>query len=254
MKKSLVAAMSAAFAGCLLGSSVLAQTAQDGQAAPAPPTNPFADWAPPKFDPPPDPNPAVNTATQAPAPGSAPTLAVGDRWTWNVIVNPEDRCTQGFSSGAQEIQTVTRAGAAGWVIQIVGPEANSRYSRTYSNDGSYPAVLDGKAIRSTPIAFPLRTGNKWETTLVGPVAIQSLECQAEAPERLKVGSEDMEVIPVVCEGWWKNRQYGNGDRATHKYWYSDVVGASVRRTVLTWYNGRHCADVEFRLESFTRGK
>jgi hypothetical protein len=254
MKKSVVVAVLAALVGCMFVFSVSAQTVSDGQAAPAPPTNPFAGWTLPKVDPLPNPDPGTKLPADDSAPGSAPTLAVGDRWTWNVIVNHEDTCTQGFASGAQEIQTVTRAGAAGWVIETVGPEANSRYSRTYSNDGSYPAVLDGKALRSTPVAFPLRPGNKWETTLVGPVAIQSLECQVEAPARLKVGSEDLEVIPVVCEGRWKNRQYGNGDKSTHKYWYSPVVGASVRRTVLTWYQGRHCADIEYRLESYARKK
>lgn len=252
MKKSAIGAGVTVLVGSLAAFPLLAQTTPDTQAAPAPPTNPFAGWATPRTDPLPDPVPGTKPAAEDSAPGSAPTLAVGDRWTWSVIVNPEDGCTRGFSSGAQETQTVTRAGAAGWVIETVGPEANSRYSRTYSNDGSYPAVLDGKAIRSTPVAFPLRPGNKWETTLVGPVAIQSLECQVEAPQRLKVGSEDLEVIPVVCEGWWKNRQYGNGDKSTHKYWYSPVVGASVRRTVLTWYQGRHCADIEYRLESYAR--
>ena len=169
MDKSPVAAVSAAIVSCTLVFSVSAQTAPEGQAPAAPPTNPFAEWATPKFDPPPNSGPVTNVAAEDSAPGSAPTLAVGDRWTWNVIVNAQDRCTQGFSSGVQEIQTVTRAGAAGWVIETVGPEANSRYSRTYSNDGSYPAVLDGKGLLSTPVAFPLRSGNKWETTLVSRV-------------------------------------------------------------------------------------
>jgi len=130
MKKSFVVAVLAAFVGCMFVFSVSAQTVSDGQAAPAPPTNPFADWALPKVDPPPNPSPVANVATEDPAPGSAPTLAVGDRWTWNVIINSRDRCTQGFSSGAQEVQTVTRAGAAGYVMETVGPEADERCSRT----------------------------------------------------------------------------------------------------------------------------
>lgn len=185
---------------------------------------------------------------------SAPTLDLGDRWTWDVIVKPEDNCTTGIPSGAQEVETITRVGAEGHNSRIVGPQPDSQYSRSYAKDGSYRAVLDGKEVRSTPVAFPLRPGNTWETTFVGNVAVQSLQCKVEASERIKVGDQLLDVFPITCEGRWRNRQYGNSDKAVYKYWYSPSVGASVRRTVLTWYNGRHCADIEYRLASYVRSK
>jgi hypothetical protein len=195
------------------------------------------------------------TPPQDPSAISAPTRAVGDRWTYNFVVNPSDACTEGIPSGAQEIETVVSVGDLGYITEIVGPSPNSKYSRYYKNDGSYSAILDGQDMHSNPVAFPLRPGNKWETTLVGTQAVQKLQCEAGAPERMKVaGGEDVEVIPITCDGRWTNRRTGNGDKSTFKYWYSPVVAAPVRRIALTWLRGRTCADQDITLASYTRNK
>jgi hypothetical protein len=197
---------------------------------------------------------AANVAAQDRPSVAGPSPAVGDRWTWNVEVSPRDDCSDAIPKGAQEIETVIRVNDDSYVTETVSPFATTKYSRTYAKDGSYKANLDGKEIRPNPVAFPLRPGNKWETTLVSARVVTSLECEAEKPERMTAGSENLEVIPVTCNGSWKNRQFNNGDVATYKYWYSPVVGASVRRTVWTRYRGKTCADIEYRLESFARTK
>lgn len=199
---------------------------------------------------------AVSTeaVAQDPSPLDAPTRAVGDRWTYNFIVKPTDTCTDGIPSGAQMSETVTSVGDIGYVTEIAGPYPNDKYLRRYANDGSYAAIVDGTDLRSRPVVFPLKAGAKWESTLVTPRTVTKLDCRASAAERLKVGSEELDVVPVVCDGRWTNRQTGNGDMATVKYWYSPIVGATVRYTHLTWNRGRRCADQEYSLATYPRKK
>jgi predicted secreted protein len=182
------------------------------------------------------------------------TVKGGDRWTWNV----EDRsdlqrgCSPGSPKGAQEIETVIAITEDGYATEIVGPNPGSRLERWNLRDGSYPAVLDGKEIRSGPVTFPLVPGNTWETTLVRGSIVTTLRCRAGTPERLKLATDALEVTPVSCEGRWKNLRSGNSDLAEYKYWFSRAIGRSIRRTASTWLSGSSCADIEYLLESYTR--
>ena len=149
---------------------------------------------------------------------------------------------------------MTKVGDVGHVREVVGPRPGVRFNRTYGKDMTFQVRVQGEMVRSNPINFPLRPGNTWETTLAGGDVVTTLKCKQEAPERLKVGNEELDVIPFVCNGRWLNIKSGNTNTATYKYWYSPVVGANARQTVLTYASQGVCADIEYRLENYSRVK
>ena len=100
--------------------------------------------------------------------------------------------------------------------------------------------------------FPIQEGKSWDTTLFGGGILTNLKCKAGVNEKLKVGQQELDVSPIVCEGKWKNLQGGNSDQATYKYWYSPEQRNLVRWTVLTYYQGSTCANHEYQLESSKR--
>lgn len=188
---------------------------------------------------------------------SALVLRIGDRWVWSVEDKTSPRmiekgCSSGFPKGAQEIETVTGITDQGYVTEVLGPMPGWRDSRTYMKDGSYRAVSDGKEIRAGAIRFPVSPGRSWDAVLGGERVVTTLKCEAKSAERMSIGNEDLEVIPVVCEGRW--RSGGNSDTAEYKYWYSPVVGRSVRHTGLTYAWGGTCFNAEWRLENYTKNK
>ena len=182
----------------------------------------------------------------------APVHKVGDSWVWSWRVNPRDSCTTGINPGAKMTQTVTEATASGYKAEFTGPREGAKFNRNYGKDLAYNVTNSGEIFRSDVFQFPSDCGKSWDTTLRGGVVLTNLKCKAGASEKLKVGQEELDVSPIICEGRWKNLTYGNSDQATYKYWYSPEKRNMVKETVFTWYQGKVCADHEYVLESSGR--
>lgn len=197
---------------------------------------------------------APQPTAQALPPGAigAPVHAVGDRWVWSVRVSPRDQCTNGIPAGARLIESVTAVTSAGYTAEVTGPREGTKYNRSYGKDLAFKVNVAGESVRSDVLNFPIQPGKSWDTTLFGGNVLTILRCQAEAPERLKIGEQDLDVAPITCKGTWKNLQSGNSDQATYKYWYSPDRRNVARRTVFTYMQGGTCADVEYLLESAGR--
>lgn len=164
-------------------------------------------------------------------------------------------CSPGYPKGAREIETVKRVDEIGYETQIEGPMPDWIYTRKYLNEGTYHARAGDEQVLAGPMRFPLRPGNSWDATLASSRVVTKLKCEAKKPERMAFGKEEVEVIPIVCEGRWRNLQSGNGNTAEYKYWYSPVVGRNVRQTGFTYGSrGGRCFDAEWNLESYARGK
>lgn len=186
----------------------------------------------------------------------APVYKVGDTWVWGVQVNNRDTCTSGIGNGAKETQVVKTVTDAGYVTEFSGPRQETKFERIYDKSMSFEGSVNGNAVKSALVSFPLTAEKAWETTLVGgstAIVVTTLKCQSEAPERMKFGAEDVDVVPITCKGNWKNLSFNTGDTATYKQWYAPAVGNFIRRTVFTYYNGRVCVDVDSRLETYTKG-
>jgi hypothetical protein len=184
---------------------------------------------------------------------AAPTLSVGDRWEWVVKVGPRDSCTEGVPPNARQSESVTAVSDTGYETEI--SSWSGKFNRKYARDMSYDVTVKGEKIHVNPINFPIGPGSSFDSTIASGSVVTSLSCKQDGSQELmKVGAEELEVIPIVCKGRWHNRQSGNSDGATYKYWYSPVAGTAVRRTVFTYFQGRTCADLEVRLENYNKGK
>jgi len=189
---------------------------------------------------------------QSPPSIDPPVYQVGDSWTWDVTVNPRDKCTDGISTGAQEIHVVTATTDQGYIVDVAGPQAGSRTERIYQKDLSYETSLNDKSVKTKLVTFPLGAGGPWDTTLVNKSSgvVTTLTCESGRAELVKVGMQEFDTTPITCKGKWQNLSSGNNDTATYKYWYSSAVGNFVRRTVFTYFRGGACADIEYRLAAY----
>ena len=198
---------------------------------------------------------AIANAQEAPAINS-PIRTVGDVWEWSVKVSSRDQCTDGIPAGARVTEIVTAVTPTGHEVEITGPRAATKFSRTYGADMSYQSPATPEKFRSLSVQFPLKVGNKWETTFAGSgsgnMVVTTLSCEQGVVERMKVSSAELDVFPITCKGRWKNLSSGNTNTATYRYWYSPIVGNVVKTTVFTYFARGTCADVEYSLESYKR--
>ncbi|HMW16982.1 MAG TPA: hypothetical protein PKN13_08575 [Accumulibacter sp.] len=182
----------------------------------------------------------------------APLHKVGDSWVWGVRVNPRDTCTNGINTGAKQSQTVTEVTESGYKAEITGPREGAKFNLSYGKDLAFNVKDGSEILRSDVFNFPIQEGRSWDTTLRSGNVLTNLTCKAGGNERLKVGQQEFDVSPIVCEGRWKNQQTGNSDQATYKYWYSPEVRNMVRWTVFTYFRGTTCADLEYQIELSSR--
>lgn len=179
-----------------------------------------------------------------------PKYKIGDSWTWAVTVNPRDACTTNVLAGAKATQVVDAMTDTGYSVAVSGPGTGVNFKRTYSKDLTFSGSAGGVPVKSNLLNFPLKAGNTWDTSIGNGNVLQTLSCKSAEFESLKVGGEELQVMPIVCTGRWKNLSSNNTDRSTFKYWYSPKVGNFARQTVFTYFQGGTCVDVDWRLESY----
>ncbi len=182
----------------------------------------------------------------------APTYRVGESWVYAVKNRSVADCSGSAKAEDKETQTIIEINDAGYVAEITLAAEARTYKSKLAKNLSTTDVRDGKQIVFDALNFPLKTGNTWDTTRSSGNVVTKLTCQQEEPEKMKVGADDFQVVPISCKGRWTNVASGGTNQATYKFWYSADIGNFVRRTIFTYYSGGKCVDVDARLESFKK--
>ena len=179
------------------------------------------------------------SAAAQPATDVAPAVRKpGDTWTWAATVGPRDTCSV-VTTGVKLVQTIESVTPDGFTSDISGPQPGVTTKRVHNKDLSYESKAGETSIKSQILNFPLTAGKSWDTSLGSGTVVQTLGCKSSAIETLMVGAEQFQVVPIVCNGRWKNLSSGDSDQSTFKFWYSPKVRNFVKQTVFTYFRGRH---------------
>lgn len=191
---------------------------------------------------------ALSAAAQPATDVAPPVYKPGDTWTWAAVVSPRDTCSA-VTTGAKLVQTIESVAPDGFTSDISGPQAGVTTKRVHNKDLSYESKAGESSIKSQILNFPLTAGKAWDTSIGSGNVVQTLSCKSSAVETLAVGGEQYQVVPIVCNGRWKNLSTGSSDQSILKFWYSPKVANFVKQTIFTYFRGGTCVDVEYRLES-----
>ncbi len=172
----------------------------------------------------------------APAP-AAPTLAVGDSWTYRVrngftgLVRPSERLRVA-EVGADRIRvTVSRDNGGKDETQVYDSQWNwlarpATNLQSFNYDPAYRAL-----------SFPLAVGKSWRARLTATDPVDGrrfpvwIDATVEGWERVKVPAGEFDAVKIrraVFFDYWESEVRGRSEIVEHE-WYAPAIKQAVRR-------------------------